>query len=83
MYDKWGKNEYSSITPDAHTNTNTKTKPEIGQALLGENDLNKVSTVRMREVMLDIQMMVPTGRPMGDGRGIRKLPFLESFWSCS
>ena len=31
--------------------------------------------------MLDIQMIVPTGRPMGDERGIRELPFLESFLS--
>ena len=34
-----------------------------------KKELNKVSKAVMCEVMLDIQMIVPTGRPMGDGGG--------------
>ena len=47
----------------------------MGQTLLAKKEVNKVSKARMCEVMLDIQMIVPTGRSMGDGRGIRNLSF--------
>ena len=36
---------------------------------IAKRELNKVSKAVMCEVMLDIQMIVPTGRPMGDGGG--------------
>ena len=52
----------------------------MGQTLLAKKEVNKVSKARMCEVMLDIQMIVPTERPMGDAGGIREL-CSSPFWT--
>ena len=52
-----------------------------GSNIACKKEVNKVSKARMRELMLDIQMIVPTGSPMGDGRGIRELLFWNLFQS--
>ena len=47
---------------------------------IAKRELNKVSKAVMCEVMLDIQMIVPTGRPMGDGGGSESSLFSESLY---
>ena len=39
---------------------------------IAKRELNKVSKAVMCEVMLDIQMIVPTERPMGDAESMTK-----------
>ena len=48
---------------------------------IAKRELNKVSKAVMCEVMLDIQMIVPTGRPMGDGGGSESSLFQNLYQS--